>query len=309
MLFSFLAAFAVFLAYRLFRHHCHFYLQAYTLHLTFWNGHALVMIMQHILGTVFLPTVALTSLALVTVPLTILFLAISLNFLVLFIVQLAGKTLFRSFSVLYFIPWGLLLLIFAFTVGKQPLTTVGTFPRTLSLLFGLFKIGTVLFAVAYLLFQSCKTDDSLNRHYFQRIAWTYLAGFLLFQLSVFGIFPVSRLHVPDFIIAFFQIGYHFPVLVVLSRFLNRQAVARPPLSLQVDLAKQLSEFNISHREAEIIGLILRGFSNKEIGDNLFISLETVKKHVSNIYKKLGVKNRLQMSFFIQNRLGLPLSDL
>jgi len=56
-------------------------------------------------------------------------------------------------------------------------------------------------------------------------------------------------------------------------------------------------------------LILRGFSNKEIGDNLFISLETVKKHVSNIYKKLSVKNRLQLSFFIQNRLGLPPGDL
>lgn len=307
--FSLLAGFAVLLASRLFRRQRHSYLQTYILHLAFWNGHALVMIMHHILGSVFLPTAALTSLALVTGPLTILFLAISLNFLVLFVVQLAGKTLFRAFPVLYLIPWGVLLLIFAFTAGKQPLMAAGAFPRTLSLVFGLFKIGTVLFAVTYLLFQGAKSDDSLKRHYFRRIAWTYLAGFLLFQLSVLVIFPGYRLPARDYIIAFFQIGYHFPVLIVLSRFLNRQAVARPPLSPQMDLAKQLPEFNISPREAEIIGLILRGLSNKEIGDNLFISLETVKKHVSNIYKKLGVKNRLQMSFFIQNRLGLPPSDL
>jgi len=307
--FSLLAGFAVFLAYRLFRHRRHPYLQTYTLHLAFWNGHALVMIMQHILGSVFLPTAALTSLGLVTGPLTLLFLAISLNFLVLFVVQLSGKTLFRAFSVYYLIPWGVLLLVFAFTVGKQPLTTAGIFPRTPSLLFSLFKIGTVLFAVTYLTVQSLKTDDNLKRHYLRLIAWTYLGGFLLFQLSVSALFPVFRLPSSDYIIAFFQIGYHFPVLVVFSRFLSQKAVARPPLSPQVDLVKQLTKFKISQREAEIIGLILRGFSNKEIGDNLFISLETVKKHVSNIYKKLGVKNRLQMSFFIQNRPGPPPSDL
>jgi DNA-binding CsgD family transcriptional regulator len=293
----------------LFRHHRPPYLQTYALHLAFWNGHALVMIMQHILGSVFLPTTALTSLALVTGPLTILFVAVSLNFLVLFVSQLASKTLFRAFSVFYLIPWGVLLLIFAFTAGKQPLTTAGTLPQTLSLLFGLLKIGTILYAVIYLLFKGAKSDDSLKRHYFRRIAWTYLAGFLLFQLSVSGLIPGYRLPANDYITSFFQIGYHFPVLVVLSRFLNRQAVTRPPQSLQLDLAKQLSGFNISQREAEIIGSILRGLSNNEIGDNLFISLETVKKHISNIYKKLGVKNRLQMSFFVQNRLGKPPSDL
>ena len=308
ILYSSLAGIAVFLAYRLFRINRHLYLQAYTLHLAFWNAHALVMIMQHILGTVFLPTSALTSLALVTGPLTILFLAISLNFLVLCVVHLAGKTLFRAFSVFYFIPWGILLLIFAFTAGKQPLTTAAITPQTFSLLLSILKIGTVFYAVIYLLVQTVITDDRLKKHYFRGIAWTYLAGFLLFQSSVFGFIPGFKLPALDYIIAFLQIGYHYPVLIVLSRFLSRHEVARPPLPLQMNLAKHLSGFNISQREAEIISLILRGFSNKEIGDNLFISLETVKKHVSNIYKKLGIKNRLQLSFFIQNRLGLPPGD-
>lgn len=308
-LFSFLAGFAVLLSYRLSRQHHHPYLQTYTLHLAFWNGHALVMIMQYILGSVFLPMAALDSLTLVTGPLTILFLAISLNFLVLFVVQLTGKTAFRTFSIFYFIPWGVLLLIFAFTAGRQPSTTGVTFARALSLPLIILKIGTVFFAISYLLVQAVKTDDSLKRHYLRGIACTYLAGFLLFQLSVSGLIPVYRFPIPDYIIGFFQIGYHFPVLAVLSKFLKRQSITRPPQLLNMDLIKQLSGFNISQREAEIIGLILRGFSNKEIGDNLFISSETVKKHVSNIYKKVGVRNRLQLSFFIQNRMGLPPSDL
>jgi DNA-binding NarL/FixJ family response regulator len=126
---------------------------------------------------------------------------------------------------------------------------------------------------------------------------------------VFGLIPLYRLPTPNFVIAFFQFGYHFPVLIVLSRFLNHQAVARPPISLQPELEKQLSGLGISPREAEIIGLILRGFNNKEIGDKLFISLETVKKHISNIYRKLGIKNRLQLSYFIQNRLSPPPDEL
>ncbi len=39
---------------------------------------------------------------------------------------------------------------------------------------------------------------------------------------------------------------------------------------------------------------MRGYSNKEIGAELFISLDTVKKHLSSIYQKAGVKSRLQL---------------
>jgi LuxR family maltose regulon positive regulatory protein len=45
------------------------------------------------------------------------------------------------------------------------------------------------------------------------------------------------------------------------------------------------------RELEVLGLIAEGLSNPEIGDRLFIALDTVKGHNSNIYGKLGVVNR------------------
>ena len=51
-------------------------------------------------------------------------------------------------------------------------------------------------------------------------------------------------------------------------------------------------------------LILAGKSNKEIEDKLYISSSTVKNHVYNIYRKLNVKSRSQLSHFIhriQNR--------
>jgi ligand-binding sensor domain-containing protein/DNA-binding CsgD family transcriptional regulator len=53
-------------------------------------------------------------------------------------------------------------------------------------------------------------------------------------------------------------------------------------------------YGLTAREQEILRLILRGESNKEIEKKLFISASTVRNHISNIYQKLGVKNRLEL---------------
>jgi DNA-binding CsgD family transcriptional regulator len=52
---------------------------------------------------------------------------------------------------------------------------------------------------------------------------------------------------------------------------------------------------LSRREREIADLIVAGKSNEEIEEELFISIFTVKKHVSNIFMKLDVKSRSQLS--------------
>jgi LuxR family maltose regulon positive regulatory protein len=48
---------------------------------------------------------------------------------------------------------------------------------------------------------------------------------------------------------------------------------------------------LTERELEILQLVAEGLSNREIGQRLYLSLPTVKWHTSNIYGKLGVKNR------------------
>jgi DNA-binding NarL/FixJ family response regulator len=50
---------------------------------------------------------------------------------------------------------------------------------------------------------------------------------------------------------------------------------------------------LTQREKEVLQLIAEGKGNKEIADLLYISTETVKSHVKNIFKKFGVKNRVQ----------------
>ena len=50
---------------------------------------------------------------------------------------------------------------------------------------------------------------------------------------------------------------------------------------------------ISNRELEVLHLMVQGLSNQEIADRLFVSLNTIKTHSSNVYAKLEVKRRTQ----------------
>lgn len=55
------------------------------------------------------------------------------------------------------------------------------------------------------------------------------------------------------------------------------------------------EAKLTKREIDISKLVVEGLSNKAISKNLFISEKTVKVHISNIFKKLGIKHRYQLS--------------
>lgn len=54
-----------------------------------------------------------------------------------------------------------------------------------------------------------------------------------------------------------------------------------------------SKLGLSKREVEVLELLAIGLSNQEIADKLFVSLNTIKTHISSIYSKLNVKRRTQ----------------
>jgi DNA-binding CsgD family transcriptional regulator len=57
------------------------------------------------------------------------------------------------------------------------------------------------------------------------------------------------------------------------------------------------KFGLTRREKEVIALIGAGYTNKDIAEKYGISPHTVKHHLTNIFDKLGVSNRLELVLF------------
>lgn len=62
---------------------------------------------------------------------------------------------------------------------------------------------------------------------------------------------------------------------------------------------------LTQRELEIIGLLGSGASNTAIADKLFVSEHTIKSHLYNIFRKIGVRNRIQAMNWARENLGAP----
>jgi len=64
---------------------------------------------------------------------------------------------------------------------------------------------------------------------------------------------------------------------------------------------------LSTREREIVALVAQGYKNKEMAEKMFISEQTVKNHLHNIFDKLGVSDRLELALFaIHKKLNDPI---
>jgi DNA-binding NarL/FixJ family response regulator len=64
---------------------------------------------------------------------------------------------------------------------------------------------------------------------------------------------------------------------------------------------------LSQREREIVGLVAQGYKNREMAEKMFISEQTVKNHLHNIFDKLGVSDRLELALYAIHK-GLHLVE-
>jgi DNA-binding CsgD family transcriptional regulator len=81
-----------------------------------------------------------------------------------------------------------------------------------------------------------------------------------------------------------------PPLVFLGVFLRKNKMYAFPDGY----TDWIACYGITNREHEIIQFISEGKTNQEIADTLYISLQTVKDHIYNIFRKTGMKNRVQL---------------
>jgi DNA-binding CsgD family transcriptional regulator len=109
-----------------------------------------------------------------------------------------------------------------------------------------------------------------------------------------------------FLQGFIWLAVNAPVLTVLAISVRRTRFSAEsqgaPASRLEDVGTRCG---LTEREREIIDLLYRGRLNREIAWELHISTDTVKKHLYNVFRKTGVRNRIQLFRLVSGEESSP----
>jgi len=167
--------------------------------------------------------------------------------------------------------------------------------------FGLGVLALLL-ALADLLLRSRNIQDDAERTAVRVFGAAYLAVYAIFVIT--ARLPDNVQFLPN---ALALLAINVIPFIWFGKIFARAYAAAPASSDdQEDFERFCRARGLTAREGDIIGLILRGKSNAEIEKELFISIHTVKNHITNIHAKLGVRSRWQLiSFFHSGRHKRP----
>jgi DNA-binding NarL/FixJ family response regulator len=132
-----------------------------------------------------------------------------------------------------------------------------------------------------------------------------IIGFGILIFALLTLFQLARIQsyrsgfrfeiwIAVFSILFFIIGLILSrkVFKPKTQVIEKEIFTNSPQPFEVD-QEQLTKLGISKREYEILQLINDGLSNQQIADKLFVSENTVKKHISNLFFKMDVERRTE----------------
>ena len=98
-----------------------------------------------------------------------------------------------------------------------------------------------------------------------------------------------------------SLAYTIAILVFLFIAISRteKKTEESPENREISFAKAMESYHITEREAEVIKLIKKGLTNKEIASELDISVNTVNNHIANIFAKTEVRSRIDLLNLLQ----------
>jgi len=93
-------------------------------------------------------------------------------------------------------------------------------------------------------------------------------------------------------------GFVFTELVETALAPTVEAVLAGQTAVPMQLRGSVRRPSLSFREKQILGLVVMGFTNRQIGARLFLAESTVKSHLSSAFTKLGVRSRSEAAALI-----------
>ena len=222
---------------------------------------------------------------------------IGFYFYLTFIVGILEEEMAPVFRAAYIMLWAVLFGALLMRIQFALQQTQVRLSQILSQASGVAIFVIPLAALVYLAIRAVRRTPAEEKKGLLALAAVSLLGFILFFAGIrfFQDESPSRWAAP-LCLGASAIG---PILVlrkILARFgrpIRLQAFADPQMQ------RFESHFLLSTREKEILDLLLKGKNNKDIEGELFISYNTVRNHVHNIYQKLGVSSRLQLMNLIR----------
>jgi DNA-binding CsgD family transcriptional regulator len=239
----------------------------------------LAMILQvlKLFATLFLGKTA----ALVTSIVLQALLAANVSFLILFIPYFTAWITALPWSKKQIFIYSFLAVAYmSLSILESIFRTIWAFHSSMMLIF----IGTLFVSIFAVIINLETIENSDVRTVSKAII---ILSFIMIPLLVVSVvYPsVSYISYPIYFMAFSII-----ILVYLFIYFKRMPQeSRGSLDYQ-----NTKEYNISEREFSVIELIREGLTNKEIAENLKISVNTVNNHVANIFSKVGVRSRIDL---------------
>ena len=222
------------------------------------------------------------------------FLIIGLYLFVKMCLEMTGKSTSQKFTLSYFLFHLLFFLVYGLILLRFPQNGMESYTLFPSLIrFTLIILQALIMAVgAFILFKGVGQVKNSPR---SRRIRDFAFWFLSLQTIVLVLFLLSDQSI-YLTLAYLLLYFLAPLPPLLYLAKHQDPGWYPSTSAgeTTALTDYLANHEITRREKEIIELILKGLTNQEIADSLFITLQTVKDHTHNIFLKTGVRNRVEL---------------
>jgi len=297
------AALSVWGAYRLWQKYRFLFLGSYLFYLLAWNLYGMLGVLTMVVAPLAVPGPAASAVLLVNHILFIPLHGIVSYFFLNLVFGLAGKALPRWFKAGFL---ALFSLYFTFVLIRDLVVSSPLVIRAYSLA----VMGACLVAaLIFLHWQLRQGKKSSARRHLLAFELISALGFTLSFLFMMNIMPGIGLFAQSLVTTAVVFGFNLPALWALARYVRLEYGSRPAGQLdEAGFESFCLNFNLSQREGEILERVVKGRSNREIETELFISLDTVKKHLYNIFKKTGVKNRVRLIYLVSSQVSKPEQD-
>jgi DNA-binding CsgD family transcriptional regulator len=154
-------------------------------------------------------------------------------------------------------------------------------------------VGVQVYALCLVLPQLRRILNLPLRFLVRDFAWLFMAGMVATCIDcALRFLPVMPSYFREFSIV--ELLYCYVASVMLLNYTFRHLFLIENNSTVMLPEPFTRQFGISPRERQIVSMMIQGYSNRRIGEELFISSMTVKNHIYHIYQKTGVANKVQL---------------